>query len=181
MIWNRRRMIVAAGALAGTAALGVRAALGAADTSSKRIALYNLHTEERLDIEYLRGDAYIAESLAALQVFLRDYRNGAQHHVDPKLMDYLVDVAGSLGKQPSYSVISGYRSPQTNGHLHDTGHQVAPHSLHMEGRAIDVRMPGVDCAVLAAAARDVQHGGVGYYRAENFVHLDTGRYRTWNG
>ena len=181
MILNRRRMIAAAGALAGTAALGVRRASAAADTSSKRIALYNLHTEERLDLEYFHDGAYQPKALAALQVFLRDYRNGEQHAIDPKLMDYLVEVAGGLGMQPSYSVISGYRSPQTNGHLHDAGHHVAQHSLHMEGRAIDVRMTDLDCAVLAAHAREMQRGGVGYYRAENFVHLDTGRYRTWNG
>jgi len=152
-----------------------------AAVQSKRIALYNLNTDERLEIEYFRGGAYVDQSLAQLQHFLRDYRNGEQHAIDPKLMDYLVDVARELGIPPAFSVISGYRSPETNGQLYESGHHVAQHSLHMQGRAIDVRMTGVDCAVLAQRARNLRRGGVGCYRAENFVHVDTGAYRTWNG
>ena len=172
MMLSRRRLVLAGGALAGAAALASRSVIGAAittTTAAKRIALYNLHTDEHLDIEYSRGDAYLSGPLARLQVFLRDFRNGEQHAIDPKLLDYLVDVAGHLGRSPSFSVISGYRSPQTNEHL------------HTQGRAIDVRMTDVDCDVLAARARDLMRGGVGYYRVSDFVHLDTGAFRTWNG
>ena len=112
---------------------------------------------------------------------LRDFRTGERHAIDPKLMDYLVEVAQTVGAEPAFSVISGYRSPQTNAQLHERSAGVAQHSLHMEGRAIDVRMSKVDCAKLAAHAEDLQRGGVGYYRASNFVHLDTGRFRTWKG
>jgi len=86
-----------------------------------------------------------------------------------------------VGVDPKFSVISGYRSPQTNARLRERSTGVAQHSLHIEGRAIDVRMPGVDCAGLAACAEDLKRGGVGYYRASDFVHLDTGRFRTWRG
>ncbi len=123
----------------------------------------------------------MAESLAQLQALLRDFRSGDTHPIDPKLLDYLVDVAGRLGAPAEYSVISGYRSPQTNAQLHALSSGVAQHSLHMQGRAIDVRMTGVDCAVLAARARDLKRGGVGYYRASDFVHMDTGDFRTWSG
>jgi uncharacterized protein YcbK (DUF882 family) len=112
---------------------------------------------------------------------LRDFRTGEQHAIDPKLMDYLVDVAGCVGAAPEFSVISGYRSPQTNERLHARSQGVAKNSLHMEGRAIDVRLPKIDCAALAACALDLARGGVGYYRTSDFVHLDTGRYRTWRG
>jgi uncharacterized protein YcbK (DUF882 family) len=78
-------------------------------------------------------------------------------------------------------VISGYRSPETNEKLHAKSSGVSEHSLHMQGRAIDVRMSGVDCAKLASSALDLKRGGVGYYRASNFVHLDTGAFRTWRG
>jgi uncharacterized protein YcbK (DUF882 family) len=96
-------------------------------------------------------------------------------------MDYLLEVARAAGVDPAFIVISGYRSPRTNAMLHERSSGVAQHSLHMEGRAIDVRVIGIDCADLAARALDLKRGGVGYYRASDFVHLDTGAFRTWKG
>jgi uncharacterized protein YcbK (DUF882 family) len=178
---SRRRMLVATGALVGTAALCGRSSMGAPDSSSRRIDLVNLHTGERLEIEYFRDDVYVTEALAAIDVLLRDFRSGERHAMDPKLMDYLVDLAPQAGAPPAYSVISGYRSPETNERLHERSSGVSQHSLHMQGRAIDVRMNGVSCADLAARAQDLKRGGVGYYRESNFVHLDTGAFRTWRG
>ena len=182
----RRRLALAGAALAsaaltGAALAGATLARGADKAVRRRIALYNLHTDERLDVEYFREDVYVSEALAQLQVFLRDFRSGDTHPIDPKLLDYLVDVAGRLGAPAEYSVISGYRSPQTNAQLHTLNSGVSQYSLHMQGRAIDVRMTGVDCTVLAARARDLKRGGVGYYRASDFVHMDTGAFRTWSG
>jgi uncharacterized protein YcbK (DUF882 family) len=151
------------------------------NAAALRIALTNLHTAERLDIEYFRDGAYFPKAFEALEILLRDFRNGEKHAVDPKLMDYLVEVAAQIGVPPAYSVISGYRSPQTNERLHERSSGVSQHSLHMQGRAIDVRMSGVDCQDLAARAESLQRGGVGYYRASNFVHMDTGAFRTWRG
>ena len=182
---SRRRMLLGAGALAGTAALRPRSSIGAPGPDpiarGRRIALNNLHTGERLEIEYFRDEAYIPAALAAIEVLLRDFRNGDKHAIDPKLMDYLVDVAAQVGAPAAYSVISGYRSPETNERLHERSSGVAQKSLHMQGRAIDVRMTGVDCADLAARAEGLKRGGVGYYRGSNFVHLDTGAFRTWRG
>ena len=163
-------MLKAAGALVGTSALWCGPTW--ADPSVRHIALRNLHTGERLEVDYFRDGAYLSEALSAIEALLRDLRNDAQHAVDPKLLDYLVDVAAIAGVPPVFGVISGYRSPQTPQRLH---------SLHMQGRAIDVCMTGVDCAVLAAGAEQLQRGGVGYYRASNFLHLDTGAFRTWRG
>ena len=132
-------------------------------------------------MEFFRGGDYMPEALAAIQVLLRDYRNGEQHPIDPPLLDYLHDVAPLLGVDPMFSVISGYRSPQTNAQLHEHSNGVARNSLHMQGRAIDVRLARVDCARLAGSALDMARGGVGYYRSSDFVHLDTGRFRTWRG
>ena len=195
MSWNRRRVLQAGGALAGVsaAALITRRAIGRETAAAhsampgkvapgdRRIALLNLHTDERLEIEYSRGGAYMPEALSKIEVLLRDFRTGERHVIDPSLMDYLVEVAHTLGADPSFSVISGYRSPLTNAVLHEKSAGVAQHSLHMEGRAIDVRMTNIDCAKLAAHAEDLQRGGVGYYRASNFVHLDTGAFRIWKG
>jgi uncharacterized protein YcbK (DUF882 family) len=178
---SRRSMLAAAAALSGTAALWPQILSGAPDAAARRIALTNLHSGERLDIEYFRDGSYVPDALAALEVLLRDFRNGDKHAIDPKLMDYLVDVAALIGVPPAYSVISGYRSPETNERLHERSSGVSQHSLHMQGRAIDVRMSGVDCQALAARAESMKRGGVGYYRASNFVHLDTGAFRTWRG
>jgi uncharacterized protein YcbK (DUF882 family) len=187
MSWSRRRVLKAGSALAGVSAAGLL--VGAARSQDagrrveapRRIALLNLHTSERLDIEYFRDGAYLPDALSSIEVCLRDFRTGQRHVIDPRLMDYLVEVAHTVGVEPAFKVISGYRSPQTNAYLHDKSAEVAQHSLHMEGQAIDVRITGVDCASLAAHAIDLQRGGVGYYRASDFVHLDTGRFRTWKG
>jgi uncharacterized protein YcbK (DUF882 family) len=184
MTWSRRRVLKAGGALAGVSAAGLTASRTAAARNleaPKRIALLNLHTEERLKIEFFREGAYVPDALSAIEVLLRDFRTGEQHAIDPSLMDYLVQVAHMAGVDPAFSVISGYRSPQTNARLHERGRGVAQHSLHIEGRAIDVRVTGVECADLAAHALDLRRGGVGYYRASDFVHLDTGAFRTWKG
>jgi uncharacterized protein YcbK (DUF882 family) len=193
MRWRRREFLIAGGRLAGAAAAGVglgtarsRAAAPPSDaarggSAPRRIALANLHTSERLDLEYYREGAYVPEALSAIEVLLRDFRTGERHAIDPKLMDYLVQAARTLGVDPAFSVISGYRSPATNARLREQSAGVAQRSLHMDGRAIDVRMTHVDCASLAARAQDLQRGGVGYYRASDFVHLDTGAFRTWKG
>jgi uncharacterized protein YcbK (DUF882 family) len=187
MTWSRRRVLEVGSALVGASAAGLLVGTARSQNSGqrveapKRIALINLHTGERLDIEYYRDGAYVPDALSAIELLLRDFRTGERHVIDPSLMDYLVDVAHTAGVDPKFSVISGYRSAQTNAHLREQSTGVAQHSLHMEGRAIDVRVTGVDCASLAAHAEDLKRGGVGYYRASDFVHLDTGKFRTWRG
>lgn len=193
MMWSRRRLLKAGGLLAGASVAGVcaasastagalvRPAAARASSAVKRLALRNLHTPESLDVEFFREGAYVPDALAAIQVLLRDYRNGEQHPIDPPLLDYLHEVAQRLGVDPVFHVISGYRSPQTNALLRERSSGVARHSLHLEGRAIDVRLAGIDCAELADRALSFRRGGVGYYRKSDFVHLDTGAFRTWRG
>ncbi|MGA2342843.1 MAG: DUF882 domain-containing protein [Steroidobacteraceae bacterium] len=182
MSWSRRR-VLEVGGWAALSAAGVPADSAAArePLEIRRIALKNLHTPESLDVVFRRGPQYVPEALGAVRVLLRDYRTGEQHPIDPGLLDYLYEVARIAGADPVFSVISGYRSPETNRMLHERSNGVASKSLHMEGRAIDVRLAGVDCASLAEQALGMQRGGVGYYRQSDFVHLDTGRFRTWRG
>jgi uncharacterized protein YcbK (DUF882 family) len=180
--WSRRRVLQAGGSLAGMSAAGLLAGTARSEESSpRRIALLNLHTDERLDVEYFRAGAYRPDALAAIDSLLRDFRTGERHEIAPSLMDYLVEVAHAAGVDPAFRVISGYRSAQTNANLREKSSGVAQRSLHMEGRAIDVRVNGVDSASLAAHAEKLRRGGVGYYRASDFVHLDTGAFRTWKG
>jgi len=87
-------------------------------------------------------------------------------------------VADGLRDEP-YEIISGYRSPQTNTMLHNRSSGVATRSLHMDGKAIDVRLSGFSCKKLRDLALSLRRGGVGYYASSNFVHLDTGRVRSW--
>jgi len=176
---SRRRVL--AGGLAGTAALCSRTLFGAESSTARRIALTNLHTGERLEVEYYRAGAYLPDAMISIEAVLKDFRNGDMHAIDPKLVDYLVDVAAQAGKPAAFSVISGYRSPESNERLRERSSGVSQHSLHMQGRAIDVRLNGVDCRDLAGRAEELERGGVGYYRASNFVHLDTGAFRTWRG
>jgi uncharacterized protein YcbK (DUF882 family) len=180
--WSRRRVLMAGGALTGMSAAGLLGGKACSQEAAiRRIVLLNLHTGERLDTEYFRDGAYLPDALGAIDALLRDFRTGERHAIAPSLMDYLVAVAHAAGLDPAFSVISGYRSPQTNAGLREKNGGVAQRSLHMEGRAIDVRVSGIDCASLAAQAEELRRGGVGYYRASNFVHLDTGAFRTWKG
>jgi uncharacterized protein YcbK (DUF882 family) len=185
MSWSRRRILKAGGILAGAGAAStlVPPALGRAAESDggKHLTLRNLHTPESLTVTFWRGGAYVPEALEKIEDILRDYRTGERHPIDPPLLDYLCDVARTAQVEPVFSVISGYRSPKTNAMLHERSGEVSSHSLHMEGRAIDVRLAGVDCAALADRALGMKRGGVGYYRQSDFVHLDTGRFRTWRG
>jgi uncharacterized protein YcbK (DUF882 family) len=147
-----------------------------------RLRFYHTHTNERLDIVYRRGDAYVPEALDRLDQYLRDYRTGDVHHYDPRVFDLLHDLTASLGRPSAeIDVICGYRTPNTNEFLRTrsphTG--VAEHSLHMQAEAIDIRLPGVSTAQLRDAALELHRGGVGYYRASDFVHVDVGRVRRW--
>lgn len=147
----------------------------------RRLHLINTHTGEELDAGYFLDGAYIPEQLGALDWLLRDYRTSEVLAMDSRLFDLLYELALAAGREPRYEVISGYRSPATNAMLAATTAGVSSHSLHMEGRAIDVRFVGIPAIALRDLALVRQAGGVGYYPASDFVHLDTGRVRTWSG
>jgi uncharacterized protein YcbK (DUF882 family) len=162
-------------------ALGGPARALAGIVERREIALVNTHTSERLAIEYFSGGAYRDEALGALNRLLRDHRTGDVNPIDPRLFDVLHDAAVLADREPKFEVISGYRSPHTNAMLNSRSNGVARRSLHMEGKAIDVRLVGYRTDRLRDLALSMQHGGVGYYAKSDFVHLDTGRVRTWSG
>lgn len=173
---SRRRLLAAlAGALA---APTVRAALPPVP-GERTIAFEHTHTGERLRVRYAVGDRFLPDALDALARLLRDHRTGDTHPIDPAVFDQLHAVQTMLGARGAFHVISGYRSPHTNAMLRSRSAGVAQASLHLEGRAIDVRLPGVALADLRDAARSLAAGGVGYYPDSDFVHLDTGRVRNW--
>jgi uncharacterized protein YcbK (DUF882 family) len=145
------------------------------------ITLKNLHTDERLEAVYWDQGRYVPDALEAVNKVLRDYRTGDVHSIDPRLLDLLTDLRSGLGSKSSFQVISGYRSPQTNAMLRERSAEVAQHSFHMDGMAIDVYLDDVDLDRLRLAALAFGRGGVGYYPVNRFVHVDVGPVRHWEG
>lgn len=146
----------------------------------RSLAFDHTHTRERLSLVYAAGGEYFAQALGKLNHFLRDHYSGDVGVIDPQLFDLLHRVKTELGAKQPFQVISGYRCPTTNTNLRTTrGGGVATRSLHMDGKAIDIRIPGVPLAELRDAALSLRVGGVGYYPREQFVHVDTGRVRSW--
>jgi uncharacterized protein YcbK (DUF882 family) len=137
------------------------------------------HTGERLAIEYFRGGRYEPQALSTVNHFLRDFRTGDVHAIDARLLDLLHTLADVTGTSRPFQVISGYRSPATNAMLRQHSEAVAAGSLHMAGQAIDIRLADVPLPRLRSAALDLARGGVGFYPASDFVHVDTGRVRHW--
>lgn len=172
---NRRHLIASGLALAGAGF----SAPALADTSARALSLHNLHTGETLDATYWEHGAYVSPALDALNHLLRDHRTGQSHAMAPQLLD-LVNILGrKLETRQTVQIISGYRSPQTNAALHEKSAGVATHSLHMQGEAMDIRIPGVELADLRDAALSLKLGGVGFYPGSDFVHVDIGRIRRW--
>ena len=175
---------VAAGVAARGAAAGSRPADAAGAAAGiagiARLALVNTHTGEALDVVYRERGHYLDDAIAEIDRVLRDHRNGEVFPIDRVLLDQLDALSALLGTgMRPFHVISGYRSPATNAMLAARSGGVATHSLHMSGRAIDIRMPGVPLAVLHRAALGLRAGGVGFYPRSDFVHVDTGRVRSW--
>jgi len=175
---SRRQFLGGLATFAGTLALPPRRALAAA-RGERVLSFVRTHTGERLALPYWADGDYLPQSLARVEGFLRDFRTGEQHSIDPKLLDQLYDLRLATGALSPFQVISGYRSPRTNAALRAAGGAQARHSLHMQGRAIDIRLADVSSSVLQGAALELARGGVGYYRSEDFVHVDTGSFRRW--
>lgn len=186
---SRRQMLKVLGlSVPATAlALGARTSSAAPSVGSRDralstrvIAFRHTHTDEKLEVAYWRAGRYDRAALEEVDRLLRDFRTDEVHPIEPGLLDALHGLQHALDHRAPFHVISGYRSPDTNEMLRKTGGGgVARRSLHMEGRAIDVRLPGVPTARLREAAVALGAGGVGYYPDSDFVHLDTGRVRSW--
>jgi uncharacterized protein YcbK (DUF882 family) len=154
--------------------MGVHAA-----ENHRQLDFYHTHTGESLSIVYHDGENYNPAALEQINQFLGDFRSRTVHSIDPATLDILFKLRTELGSEESFEIISAYRSPETNAMLRQQGRSVAKRSMHMEGKAIDVRLRGVDTAHLRDAALKLQLGGVGYYQESDFVHVDSGRVRTW--
>jgi uncharacterized protein YcbK (DUF882 family) len=180
---GRRAFMRTAGGVVVTAATARFAPVFAATAPGPRnLSLSNLHTGEKLKLNYWADGSYEPGALAQVNRVLRDYRTGEIHPIEPKLLDLLHTLNQNMDcNDTAFEVISGYRSPQTNAALHARSSGVASKSLHMQGMAIDIRMPGRSLTNLHDAALKMGWGGVGFYPTSNFVHVDVGRVRKWSG
>lgn len=160
-------------------AIGLPSFVLAAPAKPRGLRFYHTHTGERLDITYHQDGVYLTDALGELKHLLRDFRSNESAEIDPTLLDFLYAAQQRLGSTGTYEIISAYRSPTTNTMLRRNGGGVAKRSLHMQGKAIDVRLTDVDTRHLRQVGVELAKGGVGYYAKSNFVHLDTGRVRRW--
>jgi uncharacterized protein YcbK (DUF882 family) len=154
---------------------------GTLATEARELSFYHTHTGDHLNVVYWEDGRYVDEALDRINAFLSDFRTGDVVTMDRELLDLIYDVRDSLGSEGTYQIISAYRSPKTNEMLRNRNASsgVAKNSHHVLGEAIDVRLTDVPTAKLRDAAIRLQRGGVGYYEASNFVHMDTGRVRRW--
>jgi len=145
----------------------------------RRLSFYQTHTGETLSTVYWADGVYIPESLAEVNRILRDHRTGEVAPIRTELLDLLHRLRSGLDTSQHFQIISGYRSHGTNEMLATRGRGVATRSLHMEGMAVDIRVPGRDLKAVRDLALTLGRGGVGYYPAPDFVHVDVGRVRHW--
>jgi len=145
----------------------------------RRAFVHNLHTGETLDAVYFENGVYVPDALRAAMKVLRDWRSGQEHFMDPRLFDLLHKLRLKMDVRGAFQIISGYRSAATNALMRKHSKEVAEHSQHILGKALDISMPGVELAHLHRAALSLRAGGVGFYPNSGFVHVDVGPVRQW--
>jgi uncharacterized protein YcbK (DUF882 family) len=175
MTISRRRLLQSG--LGVAASFAAAPVLAAAET--RRVSFISTHTGEALAVSYFQAGSYVIPALEQVARVLRDHRTGSIHAIDPALLDILHDLRVLADRDETFQVISGYRSPKTNDLLRTRSGGVASRSLHMDGKAIDVRLTGFPTNKLHQLALSMKRGGVGFYAASDFIHIDTGRVRFW--
>jgi uncharacterized protein YcbK (DUF882 family) len=176
---GRRRLLSLGFAAAATSMMVPAAFASQAPSGDRTLSFYNTHTDEKLTATYLRGTNFDKGALRDINHILRDFRTGDVFPIDLKLLDLLTELHQKTGSKKPFQIISGYRSPKTNKMLNAESSGVAKRSMHLDGKAIDIRLADVKLHYLKAAAVEMKRGGVGMYTVSNFVHVDTGRVRYW--
>jgi len=176
---NRTRRRLLGGLLAAPAALLLPWQPLLAAVAPRKLSFYHTHTGEKLSLVYHDGEKLLPDAMSEIDHYMRDFRSGDVHRMDQALLDQLYQLQQNTESQGVFEVISAYRSPKTNRQLRSKSTGVAKKSLHMQGRAIDIRLTDVPTSKLRKVALAMKSGGVGYYRKSDFLHIDTGRPRTW--
>jgi uncharacterized protein YcbK (DUF882 family) len=184
---SRRNFI---GLVIGTGMLGLssRSVLAAIDELAPRqaptersLSLYNPHTKDSFNGVYWRKGEYVVDALKSINHIMRDFRAHDIKQIDTHLLDLLSTISFKLKPKKPFHVISGYRTPETNAKLRKRGKGAAKNSYHIQGKAVDIRLPGYKTSALRRTAFKLKKGGVGYYPRQRFVHIDVGPVRYWKG
>lgn len=176
---DRRRFLLGAATLAATSLATIPPFSDAEAANPIRIRMVNAHTNEKLDLPYRVGTSYSRQAIIFISDFMRDWRQERAVVMDPRLIDLLAYIQKKAGASEPITLLSGYRTRETNEMLRRYSSEVATRSFHMRGQAADIRIPGVSPLRIRDIAREIQVGGVGYYPSSNFVHVDTGPVRYW--
>lgn len=173
-VMDRRRFLMRAGVL-----LAIPRPLRAAPTVAplRRLRLVNINTGETFDGAFRNDLGPIATALADLSDFLRDHHSGEKTAIDIRVLDFLASVMDAVGETRA-TVLSAYRTRETNAELARTHFGVAENSQHIYGRALDIRLETRNERA-AQAASEMQYGGVGWYPRSSFFHIDSGPVRNW--
>ncbi len=145
----------------------------------RTLSFHHTHTGETLSATYWADGRYLEDGRQVINQILRDWRTDEVAAIDLRLFDFLYALRRKMDSDAPFHIISGYRSPKTNASLRQHSNGVAKRSLHMRGMAVDVRLPGSELKHLVRAAKRLKAGGVGYYPKPDFIHIDTGRVRSW--
>ncbi|WP_238365399.1 YcbK family protein [Mesobacterium pallidum] len=180
-VFTRRGLMAAFAATAVTAAPTYTNAAGflRGGGDIRRIKMYSGRTGEKIDMIYWVEGDYIKESVDEVHKFMRDWRTDQVKFIDLRTIDILAAAHNLMDVTEPYMLVSGYRSPQTNNMLRARSSGVAKNSLHMQGKAADVRLNSRSVNQMAKAAMSCRGGGVGRYSGSNFVHMDCGSVRSW--
>lgn len=163
-------------AVASPAIVGIR------QLNARTLSVDCYYTGEKLkNLTYWAEGRYVPAALSAVNKAFRDCKTDEVFPIDPKLLDVLYAIGSKLDTDCRFQMFSGYRSPRTNAALHEFDSEVAVHSLHMQGQAVDFVLPGRSLKALQQTALALQMGGVGYYPDDDFLHVDVGRVRHWTG
>lgn len=177
-----RRQLLKAGLVASLVCVNPLPAWAKVNLSGaeRSLSLLNTHTGERLkSVVYWEAGNYLPDALQDINFVLRDHRTEEVHPIDPMTLDLMAAISRKVGAKRPFEIISGYRSPITNNALRSKSSGVAKRSYHMQGKAVDLRLPGVPLKSVRKAALDLRMGGVGYYPKSDFIHVDSGRVRSW--
>ncbi|GGY42227.1 DUF882 domain-containing protein [Pseudoduganella sp. SL102] len=176
---QRRSFLKKSVAVASALSMPALARAAVAAPHERILRFHNTHTGESLKSVFWAEGQFIPDALQDINKLLRDHRSNTIATIDPALLLLVEKVSAQFGSNNVVHIISGYRSPETNRKLAAASGGVARHSMHLEGKAIDLRIPGKDLKQVHKAALALKSGGVGYYHDSQFVHMDTGRVRHW--
>ena len=173
------RVVLVAAAFLLVRAAAAQTVITVPPVPERTLSFFNTHNGERLRVVYRRGANYLQPALDDIKHVLRDPFTDEEIPIDPALLDFLYDLLQKVGYRGEVEVVCGFRCVETNARLHNQSSGVVLASQHTKGRALDFRLRGFDTRKLYEVAKSMKRGGTGYYRASNFIHIDTGPVRSW--